>query len=179
MSLTINDQDKRVAELLQAWGVEYDAVYTGPRTDNDGWDYDGWVIIFDSETFDFRTGTGHRVEPPKMSRRYSKQQMQAFRELRELTKCDRATFPIDREESRSYSVRRAVMPTQASVLYCLFRDAQCGAELFADFCSELGYDEDSRKAFRAYEACQKIAKQLRQLFTNAQIEELEEVLQDY
>lgn len=37
-------------------------------------------------------------------------------------------------------------PSPAAVLYCLLSDAAAGSELFADFCAELGYDEDSRRA---------------------------------
>lgn len=51
----------------------------------------------------------------------------------------------------------------AGVCYSLISDAQAGSESFADFCSDFGYDEDSRKAFTTYEACQKNGKEFRAL----------------
>ncbi len=40
-------------------------------------------------------------------------------------------------------------PTAEEVLDCLVSDLSCG-ESFSEFCSNFGYDEDSRKAFRTY-----------------------------
>jgi hypothetical protein len=44
-------------------------------------------------------------------------------------------------------------PTLAEVLDCLRSDAGCGAESFENFCSDCGYDSDSRKAYGVWEAC--------------------------
>jgi len=52
-------------------------------------------------------------------------------------------------------------PDAAGVLDCLLSDADCGARSFDDFCSELGYDVDSRKAYRTWQACQRTDRQLR------------------
>lgn len=50
------------------------------------------------------------------------------------------------------------------VLGCVLSDASSGeADSFAEFCAELGYDDDSRKAEKIYAACQQITKKLRQL----------------
>jgi hypothetical protein len=54
-------------------------------------------------------------------------------------------------------------PTVAGVLSCLLRDAQAGDNTFEDFCGEMGYDEDSRKAERIWKSCQKIAENLQRL----------------
>jgi hypothetical protein len=46
-------------------------------------------------------------------------------------------------------------PTLATVLDCLRSDAQAGEYLiFEDFCSEFGYDADSRKAEKIWRTCQ-------------------------
>ena len=42
-------------------------------------------------------------------------------------------------------------------LACLMSDAFSGEMSFKEFCSEFGYDTDSRKAYRIYEACKKQA----------------------
>ena len=42
-----------------------------------------------------------------------------------------------------------------SALSCFLSDAMAGGMSFAEFCSEFGYDEDSRKAYRTWIACRK------------------------
>lgn len=54
-------------------------------------------------------------------------------------------------------------PDGAGVLDCLLSDAQLGTEDFAEFCQNLGYDEDSRKAERMHKACEKTAAKLERL----------------
>jgi hypothetical protein len=48
-------------------------------------------------------------------------------------------------------------PQAADVLSCLISDARSGEESFEDFCSELGYDSDSRQAERIWRTCRKVA----------------------
>jgi hypothetical protein len=45
-------------------------------------------------------------------------------------------------------------PTLGDVLSSLLQDAQCGSETFEDFCDNLGYDKDSRKAEAIWRECQ-------------------------
>ena len=40
-------------------------------------------------------------------------------------------------------------------LYCLLNDGLSGQDSFECFCSNFGYDEDSRKAYKIYKACQR------------------------
>lgn len=42
--------------------------------------------------------------------------------------------------------------------YCFVSDALSGCNTFSDFCSEFGYDEDSRSAYRIYTACKRAFK---------------------
>jgi hypothetical protein len=42
-------------------------------------------------------------------------------------------------------------------LACLLEDSNVQGLSFSDFCDEYGYDTDSRKAYRIYEACKKQA----------------------
>ena len=53
-------------------------------------------------------------------------------------------------------------PTLADVLTSLRSDATAPAS-FADFCSECGYDQDSRKAEKTWKACRSIAVRMRKL----------------
>jgi hypothetical protein len=54
-------------------------------------------------------------------------------------------------------------PELADVLYCLASDASGyeNARDFADWCSEYGYDTDSRRAERTFRAVERQAKRLR------------------
>lgn len=63
-------------------------------------------------------------------------------------------------------------PNPAEVLGRVCADYQSAAqESFPDWCSNLGFDEDSRKAYRLYEDCQAIGPKLRALgLTPAQIQ---------
>lgn len=52
-------------------------------------------------------------------------------------------------------------PGAADVLSCLCSDAYAGEQTFEDFCSDMGMDQDSRKAERIWRACKAIAPKLR------------------
>lgn len=51
-------------------------------------------------------------------------------------------------------------PNAADVLGSLILDASLGEYSFEDFCSEMGYDEDSRRAERTWKACAAMAPRL-------------------
>lgn len=63
-------------------------------------------------------------------------------------------------------------PTAYDVLACMTKH---DPGTFDDFCSDFGYDEDSRTAERIYFAVQKEYTQLCRLFTAEQMEELQEI----
>ena len=67
-------------------------------------------------------------------------------------------------------------PKLESVLECLLADAGYANELFKDFCSDLGYDPDSRKALKTYLACQETEIKLRSLFGYGYQDQLREEL---
>ncbi len=54
-------------------------------------------------------------------------------------------------------------PSAADVLSCIISDARAGEQDFEDFCSEFGYDNDSRKAERTWKSCASMAPKVRQL----------------
>lgn len=63
-------------------------------------------------------------------------------------------------------------PTAYDVLACLEKYPQ---DTFEDFCANFGYDEDSRKAFKTYEAVKEQYIQLSRLFTDKELEEMAEI----
>jgi len=54
-------------------------------------------------------------------------------------------------------------PTAEGCLECLLSDAQSGEQDFESFCGEFGYDQDSRKAEKTWQACQKTTAGLKRL----------------
>jgi hypothetical protein len=61
-------------------------------------------------------------------------------------------------------VRAAYRPEPADLLLSLASDARCAqdARSFEEFASDMGYDPDSRKAEKIYQACKDTALQLQQ-----------------
>ena len=168
---TINTQDLEVSEMINSYSV----VYVGERT-KDAWKYDKWLITLNGVDFEYSTGIGHRLEVEKGKYSLSAKQKRFVKELKECTKLNKVLFTI---EDRSLY---AVAPTQASVLYCILMGSDADEYSFSDWCDNLGYDEDSRKALDIYLACQENSKKLKQVFktfTNERIEKLRETLEDY
>ena len=54
-------------------------------------------------------------------------------------------------------------PDLLTVLGCLFSDAQAGEDSFEDFCSEFGYETDSRKAEKTWKSCASMNVRLHKL----------------
>jgi hypothetical protein len=68
--------------------------------------------------------------------------------------------------------KKAASPSAYDILACL---TKYDPGTFEDFCSDYGYNEDSRTAERIYFAVQKEYNQLARLFTPEQMEELLEI----
>jgi hypothetical protein len=71
-----------------------------------------------------------------------------------------------------YSKGRPQLPQAYDVLTCL-QKSDVGT--FEDFCSEFGYDADSRKAEQVYNAVVKEWRKVRAFFTDAEIAELQDI----
>lgn len=54
-------------------------------------------------------------------------------------------------------------PSESDILECLYLDADCGSYSFNEFCDNLGYSNDSIKAFDIYRDCMEIAEKVRKL----------------
>lgn len=69
-------------------------------------------------------------------------------------------------------LKAKAVPDEYDVFACL---GKYDVGTFEDFCSEFGYDEDSRTAERIYIAVIKEYKDLTRIFTEKQMEELSEI----
>lgn len=65
-----------------------------------------------------------------------------------------------------------IPPTAYDVLACL---TKYDVGTFENFCSDFGYDTDSRKAYKIYKAVLREWKNIELLFTPEQIEQLQEI----
>lgn len=61
-------------------------------------------------------------------------------------------------------------PTLLSVLECLASEVNLGDQLFEDFCADLGYDTDSRKAYKSWEESRDLMLRIRDWLGHEQFE---------
>ncbi len=100
-------------------------------------------------------------------------------------KCDSWHFTIKGQSFEYYTgtghrkTGTAITPPIAGLLYSIIIDGSSADSTFEDWCSDFGYDTDSRKALETYLACQQNATKFRKIFTAEQREKLQELLQDY
>ena len=171
----MNEQQTTVNALLQENNIAYGVRYVGETMRDNKWQCDAWRVSFTAVRFpqklpgtvsietDYYTGLGHR-KPVKGSN-----------QMRE------SKFPKNTVGYHNW-VKQYVRPTApcaADVLYGLILDSSAIDTSFEYWCSDYGYDADSISALNTYQACCKIAKELRQVFTNAQVETLRGLLEDY
>ncbi len=163
-SMQKNMQEKAVDAILTKNEIVYNAQYLGEFI-NDNWKYDKWAVTFAAaaetkQDFEYRTGIGHRqcVKPcPFGWGNHSAVQ--------------RKTWVKEN--------RLPVTPFAGAVLYCLLSDMSCANDTFAEWCDNMGYDADSRKALQTYLSCQENGAKLRKVFNNDLLKSLEKVLEGY
>jgi hypothetical protein len=123
---------------------------------------DAWLVVINGQCFDYFTGIGQRAINP-LSEIVRKNYMRKDWSYQSLSVTLKATKPVT--------------PKFDSILACLVQDAVGSSQTFDDWCSDYGYDTDSRKALEIYMACQEIAKKLR--LARVPVEAEAERLQDY
>lgn len=77
------------------------------------------------------------------------------------------------------TVLKPTKPKNSDIMYSLLMDSEAGNYSFQDFCDNFGYSSDSIKDFSIYQECKKTSKNLRKVFTNEQLQQMQEALQDY
>jgi hypothetical protein len=174
MSTEADTTRAAVAALLAANEITFSAIARGERVKDKtkenprGWTCDAWSCAFTKrdgraahEEFEFFTGTGHRKpgrKPlPSLDNVHTPQELARWNEKH----------------------ARPVAPHAADVLYSIILDSSAVGQSFRSWCSEYGYDTDSRKAEETYRACQRNADKLARVMGHALIAEMSTVLQDY
>lgn len=125
-----------LSELLATSGITLAANLIGPDTDENGWEHDSWTLTLGYNGRTLRT-------PFKMGKGHR------------------------REIARTLHGTPVLCPTApdlGTVMGSMLMTASTtDGALFEDWCADLGYDSDSRKAERMYFACQKETAALRKL----------------
>jgi len=128
-----------------------------------------------SEQFAYFTGLGLRAEATPAQKREAEYGFQG------LTVRDKqgATSYGRRYLAAVQKLRKPKAPHAADILHCLLLDSVASGQSFAEWCSDFGYDTDSRKAYAAYEDCQQNTDKLNRVIDRATQTALREALQDY
>lgn len=82
----------------------------------------------------------------------------------------------------NYSMGKALSEkdlTVKSVIYSLLLDSDSASYDFNEFCANYGYYEKPITALNVYKQCKKIAVKFNNMFSKNEIQELQNLLQDY
>lgn len=157
-----------VTELLTAAQITVTVVYRGEQINALGGvtAMDQWQFTFTAkngkiEQFDFFTGLGLRGAPlqPSYGGPYPKRNILMWERLEK--------------------TRKPQKPHPADLLHSLILDSDAIGQSFENWCADFGYDNDSRKAFSTYEACQKNGDKLARVIDKLTLNALREALHDY
>lgn len=119
-----------------AYKIEYKGL-----TKRDSWECFSWLVTINGQTFQYFTGLGHATKALGL---YNERKPKDL--IKKVIK-----------ESNLY----VHVPKLRDVLHSIASDASLAQDSFDDFCSNLGYDTDSRKALETYLACQDNGVKLR------------------
>jgi hypothetical protein len=139
-----------------------------------------YTATINGNSFDYSMGIGHinwdKVDPEKsyigvcagMSveeesfiRTYKRKNYCKFREVKLWAKvCEKVANKLK------------TAPTLVDVLSCVLMDASALDWTFEDWCSEFGYDEDSRSAEKTYNACCDNARRVKKFLKREDMEKL-------
>lgn len=130
-----------------------------------------WEIKINSKySTEYRLGLGHcTTKMPSNKKMYKSIVKSQISEahLIEILKAKKNSrvSSWDAEQVRMLWVK---IPTVKEILYALATDASLAEGTFKDFCDNLGYDSDSRKALDIYLRCQETHNMLRMLKLDTQ-----------
>lgn len=149
---------ERVQAILDREKIPFKAIHAGEQVNSEGWKHDAWAVTLGSWHTDYKTGLGWRI--PRKYYLWKRS---------------------DPHARNCYCLTCRKLPTisAADVLHSLFLDSQAGSQSFEEWCSDFGYDTDSRKALDTYLKCGEIAKELRRIFSSQVRQELETLLEGW
>lgn len=125
-----------------------------------------FLFTIKGKTFEFYTGIGHRECAVSFSR-----EREEYKRLKNANLTDHGLKSF-------IKLSRATLPTIEDLFYSLVMDSSAADQTFSDWCSDFGYDTDSRKALQTYEACQESAVKMRGL-TSSSLDDLRNYFQNF
>jgi hypothetical protein len=175
------EQQKQITELLESLNITCEVVLLSENIlKDDNWKCDQWyVTLFNvKKNFPFSTsyytGLGHRVY---QSRTKASKGINTCKMVKTGMISQRDRARINPTAAFNY-YEYVKVPSCADILYSL---ATCDYtdEPFDEWADNFGYDADSMKAFNTYTQCRDTTKAINKIFTRDQIEQIQEILQDY
>jgi hypothetical protein len=129
--------------------------------------HDKWSVVIhygdkSSKPVEYSTGIGHR----KLAARGAGFKQEVFGKWY----CQGNTYTTEDLVRANYL--RPVQPDVADVVSCLLLDGTACGQSFSEWCSDFGYDTDSRKALAIYEGCQENGDKLRAVLGHDLVNEL-------
>lgn len=125
-----------------------------------------FLFTIKGKTFEYYTGIGHRESAAMFS-----QDREEYNRLKNANLNDYGLKSF-------LKLSRATLPTIEGLFYSLVMNSSAADQTFSDWCSDFGYETDSRKALQTYEDCQESAVKMRGL-TSATLDQLREYFQNY
>jgi hypothetical protein len=169
--MNMETEEVKIADFIKAIGLTMECEHKGVKTEKvKDWtgkeidhSMDEWACTLtcgkQSMTTLFRQGLAYR----KINRQKASHVLGYVPTMPEANKLQRDSSSIKDEKWIGMSI--PTKPELDSVLDSLRSDSECwdNARNFDDFCSDLGYDTDSRKAESIYKACGEVSKELKYL----------------
>lgn len=173
--------------------IKMDAKRIPARTDKSDFDDNmvHWSIkLNDQKPFEYSEGIGHFIKqswgkkeyiPNNLERMLTNKDLQQHA-LVDVSVNDAKKYLTDRVKfTKGYNARNATIevspPKLEDVLYSLTMDSGAVTMTFEDWCDNSGYDTDSKKAEKIFNACRDSFVLLHRLGLN--LAELQEYFQDY
>jgi hypothetical protein len=148
-----------------AWDMAKGFRYVGRSSRDNCGDYNGEVVLRCGDKWDITISRGtHRLQFPFWSSIADKARRLGLVRSNMMSVAAEKLPRPDKDHK----------PTAYDVLACISNDANTPAD-FEEFCSDFGYDTDSRKAEDTHRRCVTFALKLRQFFTATEFEELQEI----
>jgi hypothetical protein len=136
-------------------------------SEKEPWEHDLWdvVITYNGKTYttEYSTGMGHRKVAPGV---------ETFYQGGRKKYATAGSVAHTETEAAKKNFTKPVAPVLADVISSIVMDAGSAEDTFEDWCDNLGFDSDSRKALETYMKCQEARSKFLKVFGSEFLEEV-------